>query len=100
VAHGEGRFFAPDPRTVAALEAAGQIAFRYAARPLGPSAWLGNPNGSASDIAGITNRAGTALGLMPHPENHIRGRQHPGGQGASRASSGLPFFRAMLAQVA
>ena len=27
-----------------------------------------NPNGSTSDIAGITNEKGNVLGLMPHPE--------------------------------
>ena len=27
-----------------------------------------NPNGSQRNIAGITNRAGNVLGLMPHPE--------------------------------
>jgi phosphoribosylformylglycinamidine synthase subunit PurQ / glutaminase len=27
-----------------------------------------NPNGSRDDIAGVTNRAGNVVGLMPHPE--------------------------------
>ena len=27
-----------------------------------------NPNGSLSDIAGITDETGRILGLMPHPE--------------------------------
>ena len=27
-----------------------------------------NPNGSVNDIAGITNKKGNVLGLMPHPE--------------------------------
>lgn len=99
VAHGEGRFFAPDDATLDAFDRAGQVAFRYAPAPTAPSGWLGNPNGSARDIAGITNRRGTALGLMPHPENHVLARQHPGGTRASDRTSGLPFFQALLAQV-
>ena len=27
-----------------------------------------NPNGSLRNIAGVTNRAGNVLGMMPHPE--------------------------------
>ena len=30
--------------------------------------YLDNPNGSISDIAGITNKKGNVLGMMPHPE--------------------------------
>ncbi|HJL68494.1 MAG TPA: phosphoribosylformylglycinamidine synthase subunit PurQ, partial [Prochlorococcaceae cyanobacterium Gl_MAG_24] len=30
--------------------------------------YLNNPNGSVADIAGITNKFGNVLGLMPHPE--------------------------------
>ncbi len=60
--HGEGRFFAP-PRMLDAIEANGQVAFRYAAGQ--------NPNGSARDIAGVLNEAGNVLGLMPHPEHAV-----------------------------
>jgi phosphoribosylformylglycinamidine synthase I len=60
--HGEGRFFAP-PGMLDAIEANGQVAFRYAAGQ--------NPNGSARDIAGVLNEAGNVLGLMPHPEHAV-----------------------------
>ena len=30
--------------------------------------YVDNPNGSVGDVAGVTNRAGNVLGLMPHPE--------------------------------
>jgi len=30
--------------------------------------YVGNPNGSLDDIAGIANEAGNVVGLMPHPE--------------------------------
>ena len=36
-----------------------------------------NPNGSISDIAGICDASGRIFGLMPHPERHIKGTQHP-----------------------
>lgn len=59
IAHGEGNYFC-DEATLAELEANKQVIFRYA-----PGS---NPNGSLSDIAGISNRAGNVVGMMPHPE--------------------------------
>ncbi len=66
IAHGEGNY-EDTPEALDALEANGQVVFRYA----GPDGALSpehNPNGSARAIAGIANRAGNVLGLMPHPE--------------------------------
>jgi len=60
--HGEGRFYAPD-EVLDALEANGQVAYRYAPGQ--------NPNGSARDIAGVRNEAGNVVGLMPHPEHAV-----------------------------
>jgi phosphoribosylformylglycinamidine synthase subunit PurQ / glutaminase len=60
--HGEGRYFAPDAE-LDALEANGQVAYRYAPGQ--------NPNGSARDIAGVRNEAGNVVGLMPHPEHAV-----------------------------
>jgi len=57
IAHMEGNYQAPE-ETLDALESAGQVVFRY----------VENPNGSARNIAGIANREGNVLGLMPHPE--------------------------------
>ena len=62
VKHSIGRWFAP-PDMLAEVEAAGQVALRYA-----PGA---NPNGSTRDVAGVTNAAGNVLGLMPHPEHAV-----------------------------
>jgi phosphoribosylformylglycinamidine synthase I len=60
IKHGEGNWYgAPD--LVAALEAAGQIAFRYTE----------DVNGAVGRIAGVTNEAGNVLGLMPHPEHAV-----------------------------
>ena len=66
ISHGEGNYFADGP-TIQALEERGQVAFRYSTpkRDVTPEA---NPNGSANNIAGITNRKGNVLGMMPHPE--------------------------------
>lgn len=65
VAHGEGRF-AADEATLAMLEGEGRVVLRYVAVPGTDVAH--NPNGSANDIAGICNAAGTVVGFMPHPE--------------------------------
>ena len=62
VAHHDGNYFA-DANTLKAIEDNGQVAFRYAEGS--------NPNGSVNDIAGVLNREGNVLGLMPHPENLI-----------------------------
>jgi phosphoribosylformylglycinamidine synthase subunit PurQ / glutaminase len=66
IAHGEGNYFA-DPHVLAALDANGQIVFRYATATgeVTPDA---NPNGSIHNIAGICNEGRNVLGLMPHPE--------------------------------
>jgi len=57
IAHGEGRYFC-DEDTLKELLDNDLIALRY----------LSNPNGSIHDIAGIINKEGNVLGLMPHPE--------------------------------
>lgn len=57
IAHGEGRYQC-DIDTLKKLEDEDSIAIRYQK----------NPNGSIADIAGITNRKGNVLGMMPHPE--------------------------------
>jgi phosphoribosylformylglycinamidine synthase subunit PurQ / glutaminase len=62
VKHGEGRYVA-DTATLDELEAEGRVVFRYAPGE--------NPNGSARDIAGVTNAARNVVGLMPHPEHAV-----------------------------
>ena len=80
---GEGAYVA-DPATLAEIEAAGQVIVRYAGF---------NPNGSASDIAGICNDAGTVVGLMPHPEHAVEELTGPG-------SDGLGFFESVISVLA
>lgn len=69
IAHHDGNYHA-DPEVLAAMEAGGQIIFRYS-DAAGDASAQANPNGSAHNIAGITNLAGNVLGMMPHPERAI-----------------------------
>ncbi|HEY9666854.1 MAG TPA: phosphoribosylformylglycinamidine synthase subunit PurQ, partial [Coleofasciculaceae cyanobacterium] len=56
-----------DTDTLKALEDNGQVLFRYCTAE-GETDEGSNPNGSLSNIAGICDRAGRVLGMMPHPE--------------------------------
>jgi phosphoribosylformylglycinamidine synthase len=62
IAHGEGNYYV-DEATLAVMKANNQIVFRYEAG--------NNPNGSVDDIAGVCNKAGNVLGMMPHPERAV-----------------------------
>ncbi len=66
IAHGEGRFHA-DEATLDALEANGQVIFRYCDEN-GEIDVANNPNGASRNIAGICNRDKNVFGMMPHPE--------------------------------
>ncbi len=66
ISHGEGNYFA-DPATLSRLEQQGQVVLRYC-DPSGLVVPAANPNGSVHNIAGIVNRRGNVLGMMPHPE--------------------------------
>jgi phosphoribosylformylglycinamidine synthase subunit PurQ / glutaminase len=61
IAHGEGNYYC-DEETLARLQENNQIVFTYEGE---------NPNGSISNIAGITNEKGNVLGMMPHPERAV-----------------------------
>jgi len=76
--NGEGSFVA-DAETLDRLEGEGRVVARY----------LGNPNGSLRDIAGVTNEAGNVVGLMPHPEHAIEDLCGPG-------VDGIGFFTSVL----
>jgi len=70
IAHGEGRYVC-DQATLHQLEHEGQVAFRYVSAS-GALTAEANPNGSMDAIAGVLNKAGNILGLMPHPERACR----------------------------
>jgi len=95
VAHAEGRFVATDG---AAIDARSGVAFRYGDPATGAPAggtYPANPNGSAHDVAGITDATGRILGLMPHPENHIWARQDIL-RGRQTGGHSLPMFKAAV----
>ena len=66
IAHGEGCYFADDD-TLKSIEDNNQVIFRYS-DVNGEINDRVNPNGSRNNIAGICNREGNVLGMMPHPE--------------------------------
>ena len=77
--NGEGGYVA-DRETLDRLEGEGLVVARY----LG-----GNPNGSARDIAGVTNERGNVVGLMPHPEHAVE-------ELCGAGTDGLGFFTSAL----
>jgi phosphoribosylformylglycinamidine synthase len=66
IAHGDGNYFA-DENTLKELEDNNQIILRYSSKD-GKVSNEFNPNGSLKNIAGIINKNGNVLGMMPHPE--------------------------------
>ncbi len=66
IAHGEGNYFA-GIELLKELEANRQILFRYSDED-GNVSDENNPNGSQLNIAGIVNKNGNVMGMMPHPE--------------------------------
>ena len=66
IAHFDGNYYAP-ARVLKDMERHGQIVFRYC-DAAGNITEEANVNGSLAAIAGIRNREGNVLGLMPHPE--------------------------------
>lgn len=77
--NGEGGYVADD-RTLDELETEGRIIARYLDV---------NPNGSRRDIAGITNKAGNVVGIMPHPEHAVEALTGP-------TTDGLKFFTSLV----
>jgi len=77
IAHGEGRFFC-SAETIKSLEQGGQVVFRYCnGDGTEDSSYPTNPNGSMNNIAGISDKTGRILGMMPHPERAIFAASEP-----------------------
>ena len=66
ISHYEGRYYADDA-ILAELEADKRVVFRYSTST-GDITDTANPNGAMHNIAGIINKKGNVLGMMPHPE--------------------------------
>ena len=77
VAHAEGKFVVSTSKILKGLNDNEQIAFRYCTPEGETPCYPENPNGSQEDIAGITDKTGHILGLMPHPERHFLFINHP-----------------------
>jgi phosphoribosylformylglycinamidine synthase I len=77
IAHGEGNYRLEEDALLK-LESNKQVLLRY----------VGNPNGSINDIAGIRNEAGNVYGMMPHPERAVE-KFHP-------SQDGLPILEAFF----
>jgi phosphoribosylformylglycinamidine synthase len=77
IAHAEGNFIC-DEDVLKELLDNDQIVFRYNV----------NPNGSLYDIAGITNKKGNVLGMMPHPERC--------GEDAVGGTDGIGIFQGVI----
>ena len=69
ISHGEGNYQA-DAETISELERSNRVVFRYTT-PDGNATPESNPNGSINNLAGIINRTGNVLGMMPHPERAV-----------------------------
>lgn len=108
IAHAEGRISVTDDSVLQQLQDAGQIAACYwseqAAAMVGAASGptsIGllpepaNPNGSAANIAGLSDETGRVLGLMPHPERFLFATQHPQWTrlGLRGEGQGLQLFR-------
>jgi len=54
-----------------------------------------NPNGSAHNIAALSDPSGRVLGLMPHPERFLFATQHPQWTrlGLEGEGAGIQLFR-------
>jgi len=66
IAHNKGNYYV-DEKTLQALNKNNQIVFRYCDER-GTVSEKSNPNGAKEAIAGICNKEGNILGIMPHPE--------------------------------
>ncbi|KAA8894464.1 CobB/CobQ-like glutamine amidotransferase domain-containing protein [Sphaerosporella brunnea] len=72
VAHGEGRAVFDSPQNLESLEKRGGVVIRYVDNELKQTErYPFNPNGSPNGIAGIQNKDGRVLAMMPHPERTV-----------------------------
>ena len=92
VAHGEGRFVPRDESALRRMRKNRQVALTYVGRDGSPADYQANPNGSVADIAGICNKRGNVMGLMPHPEDHVVPEQHPRYARGEGGELGLALF--------
>jgi len=90
IAHGDGNYYNFQAE-LDDLQKNGQILFRYATAE-GKVTPEANPNGSLHNIAGITNREGNILGMMPHPERAM--------EAILGSDDGASIFKSLIAHFA
>jgi phosphoribosylformylglycinamidine synthase len=91
IAHGEGRFYL-QPEALARIEREGTVVFRYC-DDAGRSTPGSNPTGTLHNIAGVCNKGGNVVGLMPHPERAAEALLSPLG-----SSDGSLLLSSLLAK--
>ena len=82
IKNGEGSFQCSD-ETLKELEDEDRVVLRYVGK---------NPNGSRNLIAGISNKRGNVVGVMPHPEQAVENLTGP-------SEDGLMFFSSILKEL-
>lgn len=66
IAHYDGNYYTP-PEEIQEIKKNNQIVFRYS-EINGQLSEEANVNGSVENIAGLINKKGNVMGMMPHPE--------------------------------
>ncbi len=100
-AHGEGRL-AATPEHLDEITSGGYLAFVYAHSD-GTVDDAAVPNGSALRCAGLTNKKGNVLAIMPHPERDAWNFNHPDiadRKAILAPSGGATLFRAFAKALA
>ena len=88
IAHFDGNYYAA-PEVLKEIEKNKQVVFRYSDEK-GRLSEEANVNGSLNCIAGLMNKRGNVMGLMPHPER--------ASEALLGSSDGLVIFKSMIAK--
>ena len=102
VGHGEGRLVLQSDGMLDKLLSERQVVFRYALTDGSPAGgkYPENPNGAIYDIAGICNKKGNVMGMMPHPERAFYGWQLPSwGKEPPKRGDGRAIFEGAISYI-
>lgn len=98
VRHGEGKIITDGKETLDKLKQNNQIVFQYVDKTGELAGYTHNPDGSVENIAGICDKSGLVLGMMPHPEAFITSQNCPYWiRGSVKEGMGLQIFRNAVA---
>jgi phosphoribosylformylglycinamidine synthase subunit PurQ / glutaminase len=97
VRHGEGKFIPKNGEIQLDLMEKGLVALQYSDQSFEQAVtdYPLNPNGSIDGVAGICDRTGRLLGMMPHPEAYHHRTNHPRWtrEELPEEGMGIAFFR-------